>query len=274
MSAPSSCAVRGVLGNGGAVSPPAVCDFATEVWSASTSLLLQGLLSSSPRLSGVSYLAMLVELARFPHLLQGTSASPSPSPSPSLYSPLTPRLGRTDTRCASPQEYQVPPTYIGNLRVRCSACKALFAHDTARIRSGAASPNPPPSSGSNSKGRGEGKRRGIGTDANPIDMAYYDVLGLEASATSEQIKKAYRRLAIKLHPDKVGSGQRAKIGEGWGGQSRHRVVALSCRLEIRCGHRLTAEPRRPRRRGEGEFKAVTGPGLSCPACRVTDLVTP
>ncbi|BEJ15054.1 hypothetical protein CspHIS471_0408210 [Cutaneotrichosporon sp. HIS471] len=95
--------------------------------------------------------------------------------------------------CASPQEYQIPPTYIGTLRVRCSACKAMFAHDAGR-RSNNASPNPPPKA---SKRRG-----GIGTDANPIDMAYYDVLGLEASATSEQIKKAYRRLAIKLHPDK------------------------------------------------------------------------
>lgn len=31
---------------------------------------------------------------------------------------------------------------------------------------------------------------------------YYKVLGLESNATTDQIKKAYRRLAIKFHPDK------------------------------------------------------------------------
>ncbi len=85
-------------------------------------------------------------------------------------------------------------------------CKTLFSHPQPKpsTSSNSSSSRPTGSSYTNNTGPSAGRGgaggggRGIGTDKNPIDLAYYDVLGLDSQCTLEEVKKAYRRLAIKV----------------------------------------------------------------------------
>lgn len=51
---------------------------------------------------------------------------------------------------------------------------------------------------------------------------YYEVLGLTAAADFEQIKKAYRKLSMKYHPDKVGH-----LGEEFKGVAEEKMKEIN-----------------------------------------------
>lgn len=57
----------------------------------------------------------------------------------------------------------------------------------------------------------------IGRDGFKVaDMEYYDLFGVRADVTELELKKAYRKAAIKNHPDKGGDEEKFKaIGEAY-----------------------------------------------------------
>ena len=60
---------------------------------------------------------------------------------------------------------------------------------------------------------------GTPTSASKKGRDFYALLGLEKTATQGQIKQAYRKLAMKYHPDKV---------QTWSHPSMDSTVGLNC----------------------------------------------
>lgn len=45
----------------------------------------------------------------------------------------------------------------------------------------------------------------MGCRGNPVDRKYYDLLEIQPDASTDDIKKAFRKMAMKHHPDKGGN---------------------------------------------------------------------
>ena len=61
---------------------------------------------------------------------------------------------------------------------------------------------------------------------------YYEVLGVTKGASADEIKKAYRKLAVKYHPDKV-----ATLGEDVQKAAEEKFKAVSQAYEAICRER-------------------------------------